>query len=174
MQKLFKPSSSISLTSSIKRFISIGDKIPNNNLKVIEYIGDKYVSTPVSTESLLSRGRYIIFGYFGAFNPTCESFQIPEYISKAEELKADGITKIMAMSVNDPFTVQAFAEKMGAKDSIDFIADGTGAFTQALGVEADLSDYQFGTRYRRFSMVVENGRVIQFNDSISVAKHNIH
>jgi len=43
------------------------------------------------------------------------------------------------MSVNDPFVVTAFAEKLGAKDHISFIADGNGEFTKALGLELDLS-----------------------------------
>ncbi len=43
------------------------------------------------------------------------------------------------MSVNDPFVVTAFAEKLNGKQHINYIADGNGEFTKALGLELDLS-----------------------------------
>ena len=57
----------------------------------------------------------------------------------ATKIKEQGANEIFAMSVNDPFVVTAFAEKLGAKDHISFIADGNGEFTKALGLELDLS-----------------------------------
>jgi len=42
------------------------------------------------------------------------------------------------MSVNDPFVVSAFAEHLGGKDLINFMADGNGDFTKALGLNLDL------------------------------------
>ena len=44
------------------------------------------------------------------------------------------------MSVNDPFVVTAFAEFLGAKARINFIADGNGELTKALGMDMDLSE----------------------------------
>ena len=43
------------------------------------------------------------------------------------------------MSVNDPFVVTAFAEYLGGKDLMSFIADGNGEFTKALGLDLDLT-----------------------------------
>ncbi len=42
------------------------------------------------------------------------------------------------MSVNDPFVVSAFAEKLGGKHLVNYIADGNGDFTKALGLTLDL------------------------------------
>ena len=43
------------------------------------------------------------------------------------------------MSVNDPFVVIAFAEFLGSKHLINFLADGNGELTKALGLEMDLT-----------------------------------
>ena len=59
------------------------------------------------------------------------------------------------MSVNDPFVVTAFAEKLGGKQNINFIADGNGEFTKALGLQLDLSVAQLGVRSKRMSLVVK-------------------
>ena len=59
------------------------------------------------------------------------------------------------MSVNDPFVVTAFAEKLGGKQNINFIADGNGEFTKALGLQLDLSVAQLGVRSKRMSLVIK-------------------
>jgi len=43
------------------------------------------------------------------------------------------------------------------------LADGNGDFARALGVEADMTKAGMGKRSRRYSMLVENGVVKQFN-----------
>ncbi len=43
------------------------------------------------------------------------------------------------MSVNDPFVVTAFAELLGGQGKVNFIADGNGELTQALGMDMDLT-----------------------------------
>lgn len=43
------------------------------------------------------------------------------------------------MAVNDPFVITAFADYLNSKNEINFIADGNGEFTKALGLEMDLS-----------------------------------
>ena len=69
------------------------------------------------------------------------------------------------MSVNDPFVVTAFAEKLDGKQLVNYIADGNGEFTKALGLDFDLSAVQLGNvRSKRFSMVVKNNSVVHFNN----------
>ncbi len=68
------------------------------------------------------------------------------------------------MSVNDPFVVTAFAERLGGKQHINYIADGNGEFTKALGIGMDLSVAQLGTRTKRMSFVIHNNTVISIND----------
>ncbi|HYZ64985.1 MAG TPA: redoxin family protein, partial [Acetobacteraceae bacterium] len=42
-------------------------------------------------------------------------------------------------------------------------ADGSGAFTRALGLELDLTGRGLGIRSQRYAMVVENGKVKSLN-----------
>jgi len=44
----------------------------------------------------------------------------------------------LALSVNDPFVVIAFAEFLGSGSLINFMADGNGEFTRALDMGMDL------------------------------------
>ena len=61
------------------------------------------------------------------------------------------------MSVNDPFVVTAFAEKLDGNDHVNYMADGNGDWTKALGLDFDLSAVQLGNvRSKRFSMIVKN------------------
>ncbi len=106
----------------------------------------------------------MLVGYPGAFTPTCMATHIPDYINNATKLKEQGVDEIICMSVNDPFVVSAFAEKLGGKDLVNFIADGNGEFTKALGLQLDLSVAQLSVRGKRMSMVVKQNTVISFNN----------
>ena len=64
------------------------------------------------------------------------------------------------MSVNDPFVVTAFAELLGGREKITFIADGNGELTDALGLDRNLTAVQLGPiRSKRFTMIVKNNLV---------------
>jgi peroxiredoxin len=153
-----------SLSYRSNYFISVGDKIPKVNLSVIEYKGGDYEKVSTNSEDLFKKGTYILVGYPGAFTPTCQSNHLPEYIQKFSDLKSGGATKVYSISVNDPFVVKVFAEKLNSQDKMTFIADGNGELTKALEVGLDLSAGGLGFRCRRFSMLIQDGKVIQFND----------
>ena len=57
----------------------------------------------------------VLVGYPGAFTPTCMQSHIPGYIAAANQIKSGGADEIIAMSVNDPFVVTAFADKLEGK-----------------------------------------------------------
>ena len=89
---------------------------------------------------------------------------MPDFIAQAEAIKAAGADEILALAVNDPFVITAFAEKLGGKQLINFVADGNGEFTKALGLGLDLSVAQLGNnRTKRCSMIVSEGKVIEVN-----------
>ena len=68
------------------------------------------------------------------------------------------------MSVNDPFVVTAFAELLGGREKVNFIADGNGELTQALGMDMDLTPVQLGpVRSKRFTMIVKNNMITSIN-----------
>ena len=92
------------------------------------------------------------------------SEHLPEYVGLAETMMQKGADEILALSVNDPFVVIAFAEFLGSKHLINFLADGNGEFTKALGLEMDLTSVQMGPiRTQRFSMIIKRNRIIHLN-----------
>ena len=77
------------------------------------------------------------------------------------------------MSVNDPFVQTAFAEKLDGKQLVNFMADGNGEFTKALGLEVDLSVALLAHRSKRFSMIIKNNSVVHLNNEDGPAKTEI-
>merc|ERR1712113_629233 len=87
------------------------------------------------------------------------------YIENATKIKSGGADEILCMSVNDPFVVTAFAEKLGGKQHVNYMADGNGEFTKAIGTDLDLSAAILSNlRSKRFSMIIKNNTVVHFNN----------
>ncbi|KIS68607.1 uncharacterized protein UMAG_03177 [Mycosarcoma maydis] len=112
----------------------------------------------VSLDNLV--GKSIIVGVPGAFTPPCSS-QVPGYIQHASEFQSKGVEAIYIVAVNDQFTVKAWKEKLGADTAptVHFLADDTGAFTQAVGQDFDASGLLGNHRSKRYAFVVEGGVV---------------
>ena len=144
--------------------IKDGDKIPSAHVSVVKYSDSGFTSEVVDTVKYLENKKVVLVAYPGAFTPTCMNTHIPDYINNATKIKQQGADEIIAMTLNDPFVVTAFAEKLGGKQHINYIADGNGEFTKALGIGMDLSVAQLGTRPRRLSMVIHNNKVLEIND----------
>eukprot|EP01015_Nassula_variabilis_P010788 TRINITY_DN18789_c0_g1_i2.p1 TRINITY_DN18789_c0_g1~~TRINITY_DN18789_c0_g1_i2.p1 ORF type:complete len:204 (-),score=49.36 TRINITY_DN18789_c0_g1_i2:183-794(-) len=170
-KKYLKEMQSLTKTSKLwstlgKRFISVGQQLPKGQLTVVEKKGNEWVSNTVSSDTIFN-GKCVLVGFPGAFTPQCTSKHIPEYIQKSQELKQKGVSKVYALAVNDPFVLQAFAKSLGGDENVSFIADGGAVFTKQLDVGCDLTDKGLGYRARRFSAIVENNKVTQFNDEKS-------
>ena len=54
--------------------------------------------------------------------------------------------------------MQAWHDALKA-DGIDFLADGSGVYARAMGLETDLSENGLGVRVKRFVMIAEDGVV---------------
>jgi peroxiredoxin len=78
---------------------------------------------------------------------------------KAAELAAKGVDAIACLSVNDVFVMGAWAKDQGVSDEIIMLADGSGNFAKAIGLEMDASKFGMGVRSQRFSLVADNGVV---------------
>lgn len=101
----------------------------------------------------------------GAFTPTCSKTHLPGFISKLDDFRAKGFDAVVALSVNDPFVMDAWAKSLGAdaKDGLVFLADGNGELADKLGLVLDASGFGLGKRMRRFAAVVESGKVTALN-----------
>ena len=138
--------------------VQVGDKLPQAPLTVATADGPK----PTTAEEFFAGKRVALFAVPGAFTPTCSARHLLSFVDKAGELKAKGIDEIACVSVNDPFVMTAWGERDGSKD-ITMLADGNGAFTEAVGLDMDGSTFGMGKRSQRYSMVVNDGTVEQLN-----------
>ena len=139
--------------------IAVGESLPEHTHKVVTADG----VVEKTTAELFAGKTVALFAVPGAFTPTCHQKHLPGFLAQKDALAAKGVTDIVCLSVNDPFVVEAWAEHAGAKGPIQFIADGNGAFTTALGMDIDLSIAALGVRSKRYAMVVENGAVKALN-----------
>ena len=138
--------------------IQTGDRLPDAPLAIATSEGPR----PTTSGDYFAGKRVALFAVPGAFTPTCSARHLPSYVEKAEELKGQGIDEIACVAVNDPFVMQAWSERDGSAD-ITMLADGNGAFTDALGLTMDGSKFGLGKRSQRYSMIVDDGVVEQLN-----------
>ena len=112
----------------------------------------------ISTDEIFKGKNVVVFSLPGAFTPTCSSTHVPGYNELAPAFHANGIDKIVCISVNDAFVMNEWAADQGA-DNIQFLPDGNGEFTAGMGQLVDKLDLGFGKRSWRYSMLVRDGVV---------------
>jgi len=146
--------------------IKVGDRLPAGTLQEyydVEKDGCSIGPNPVTIESLTRGTKVVLFGLPGAFTPTCSAKHVPSYLTDYDKLKAKGIDTIACISVNDPFVMGAWGRDQRVGEKIRMLADGSGAYTKALGLELDLTARGMGIRCQRFSMLVDDGVVKTLN-----------
>jgi len=114
--------------------------------------------TQRTTEDVFANKTVVLFSLPGAFTPTCSSSHLPRYDELAPKLFANGVDEIVCLSVNDTFVMNAWSADQNTQ-SISFLPDGNGEFTEAMGLLVDKKDLGFGKRSWRYSMLVENGTI---------------
>ncbi|HLW27318.1 MAG TPA: peroxiredoxin [Kiloniellales bacterium] len=139
--------------------IKVGDKIPSATLQVAGPNGPE----TTTSEELFGGKRVVLFAVPGAFTPTCSAKHLPGFVEKAEEIRAKGVDSIVCLSVNDPFVMGAWGKDQKVDGKVQMVADGSGTFTEALGLTFDLTDKGLGKRSQRYAMLVEDGVVKVLN-----------
>lgn len=139
--------------------IKVGDHLPAVTFKVMGEAGPE----ALDTDAVFKGKTVVLFGVPGAFTPGCSRTHLPSYLERFDEIKAKGVDTIACVSVNDAFVMGAWAKDQKAEGKILFLADGSAAFTKAIGMELDLTAGGLGVRSRRFAMVVKDGVVTAFN-----------
>ncbi len=139
--------------------IKVGEKLPAATFLVPGADGPK----PMTVDEIFAGKRVALFSVPGAFTPTCSARHLPSFRDKAGELKTKGVDLIACTAVNDVFVMGAWAKDQNAADAILMLADGSGDFVRALGLELDLVARGLGMRGQRFSMLVDDGVVKELN-----------
>ena len=139
--------------------IKVGDRIPSVTLKEVKESG----ATDVTTDDFFKGKKVALFAVPGAFTSTCSVKHLPSFATNAEALREKGVDRIACVAVNDASVMKAWGEHSHTADKVTMLSDGNGDFARAVGVEADMSKFGMGRRSRRYSMLVDNGVVKQFN-----------
>ncbi len=139
--------------------IKAGEKLPDAKFNVPTVEGMK----PMTTAEVFAGKTVGLFAVPGAFTPTCSAKHLPSFKEKAAELKAKGVDVIACTSVNDHFVMAAWARDQNVAGDIVMLADGSGEFAKAIGLDADFSKFGMGLRSQRYSMIVKDGMVQNLN-----------
>jgi peroxiredoxin len=135
--------------------IKVGDTVPSMKLMTPTADGPK----EISTDEVFKGKKVVLFAVPGAFTPTCSAKHLPGFVQDADALKAKGVDTIACLAVNDVFVMGAWAKDQGVGDKVLMLADGSAAFTKALGLELDLVARGLGVRSQRFAFVAVDGKV---------------
>src|SRR6056297_90014 len=136
--------------------ISKGDRVPHAQLTIRTEQGP----SPVDAAELMAEGTTVLFAVPGAFTPTCSAQHLPGYVDHADEILGKGVDRIVCISVNDVFVMDAWGKSAGVGEKIIMAADGNADFTQALGLEMDGRAFGMGQRSQRFAMIVQDGEIV--------------
>lgn len=135
--------------------IKQGDKIPEMKLMSATAEGPR----EVDTAEVFGPGKVVLFAVPGAFTPTCSAKHLPGFVEHLPALKAKGVDRVVCLAVNDVFVMAAWAKDQKVGDGIIMLADGSAAFTKALGLELDLTARGLGVRSQRFALIAVDGVV---------------
>ena len=136
------------------------DKVPDSEIFVIEG-GD-----PVKKKIVeyLKNKKVIIFGLPGAYTSVCSAKHLPGYVNIYEQFKDKGIDHIICMSVNDPFVMDAWGKENNVGDKIIMAGDPFLNFTKTIGAEVDKSERGLGIRSNRYTIFVDDMKVIKLQE----------
>ena len=113
---------------------------------------------------ILRNKKVVLFGLPGAFTSVCSAKHLPGYINAHEAYKAKGIDHIICVSVNDPFIMDAWGKSLNVQDKIIMIGDPFLNFTKSIGAEVDKSARGLGIRSNRYTMLIDNLKVIKLRE----------
>ena len=136
------------------------DQIPNVDVFVMEN-GEP---AKKNTQTLLKDKKVVIFGLPGAYTSVCSAKHLPGYVNMFEQYKEKGIDHIICISVNDPFVMSAWGKEHNVEDKILMIGDPFLNFTKGIGADVDKSARGLGIRSNRYTMLVDNLKIVQLQE----------
>ena len=140
--------------------IKENETVPNSEVFVLEN------GEPVKKkiEDIFKNKKTIIFGLPGAYTSVCSAKHLPGYVNNSEKYKQKGIDQIICISVNDPFVMNAWGKENNVGDKIIMMGDPFLNFTKSIGAEVDKSGRGLGIRSNRYTMLVDNLKVMKIQE----------
>ena len=134
--------------------------LPNSEIFILEN-GEP---TKKNIEELLKSKKTVIFGLPGAYTSVCSAKHLPGYLNTHQQYKDKGIDHIICVSVNDPFVMSAWGKENNVGDKIIMMGDPFLNFTKAIGAEVDKSGRGLGIRSNRYTMLVDDMKVVKLQE----------
>ena len=145
--------------------IKEGDKFPDAKV----FILDKDPKE-ISIKKIVGNDKVILFGLPGAFTPTCSVKHSPGFLNATDQLKEKNIEKVICVSVNDPFVMDAWGKTHNVENKILMVGDYKADFTKNIGAQLDLNKRGLGIRSSRYTMLVEKGNIVKITEEEAAGK----
>jgi peroxiredoxin len=145
------------------------DNIPNEDIFIIEN------GEPIKKKitELLGNKKIVLFGLPGAYTSVCSAKHLPGYVNNYDKYKAKGIDSIICLSVNDPFVMDAWGKSHNVENKIIMIGDPFLKFTKSIGAVVDKSARGLGIRSNRYTMLIDNLKVVKLQEEKDVGSCEI-
>ena len=145
--------------------VKAGDQLPDGELKETTEFDSAtqcaMAPKDVKVSDAVKGKKIAIFGVPGAYTPTCSAKHVPGYVQNFDALKKGGLDEVWCIATNDPFVMAHWGRDQKGIGKIRFISDPTAEWSKALGLEQ--GGPGMGTRTKRFSMLVNNGKIEKMN-----------
>ena len=139
-------------------------KIKNNipDVEVFQLINNEPVK--IRVKKMFQEKKSILLGMPGAFTSVCSSKHLPGYLNNIDRFKSKGIELIACIAVNDPFVMNAWGKKQNVHENILMLGDPFLTFTKSIGAEVDKSGRGLGIRSNRYTMLIEDNKILQIQE----------
>ena len=140
--------------------IKENDQIPSSEIFILED------GEPIkkNIEEIVKKKKVVLFGLPGAYTSVCSAKHLPGYVNLYEEYKKKGIDRIICISVNDPFVMNAWGKENNVGEKVLMMGDPFLNFTKAIGAEVDKSGRGLGVRSNRYTMLIDNLTVVKIQE----------
>ena len=140
--------------------LKIKDNIPD--VEVFQLINNEPVK--IRVKKMFQEKKSILLGMPGAFTSVCSSKHLPGYLNNIDRFKSKGIDLIACIAVNDPFVMNAWGKKQNVHENILMLGDPFLTFTKSIGAEVDKSGRGLGMRSNRYTMLIEDNKILQVQE----------
>jgi len=129
-----------------------------------ESSSNKAVDNAVTIKDIFAKKKVVVFGVPAPFTGVCTEAHYPGYRDMAKDFKSQkGVDTVICYTVADPYSQFHWAKSMKNNfDDITFLADADCSWAKEHKLDRDYSGASLGTRSARFSMIVEDGVVKNF------------
>ncbi len=143
--------------------IKANDQLPD--IEVFQLISGDPVKKKIS--EIINNKKVVMFGLPGAYTSVCSEKHLPGYTKNVDQFKSKGIDQIICISVNDPFVMDAWGKVNNVGNNILMLADPFINFTKAVGAEVDKSERGLGIRSNRYTMLINNLKVLNIKEELN-------